>query len=825
MAVTFETGIIQKFDDGSRLITYADGTTSARDTGGEITIRRPDGQNPVELPDLSNLGSGIAKSLTGVADIGSMMKVGENALGAATNAISSLIKTFDADKPAGGPPYENVLEQFASYSPLWTLACLTPGQFNNPYLYRGNPAALQNVVFSSAGRYGGKRVNILEGAPEYFVNNFSMRTQCAGAPSTGLSNMINISFEVYEPYSMGLFLQSLQAAAINAGYPSYNGTPYLLKLEFFGYRDDGSMFNPSELLTKYFVITFKDITFSTNEGGSTYKVEAVPGNSLGWVDSVQNMPIPINIAAKDGSVTVADLLAKGDNCLVAALNKHQEELVKGGQQQLADKFSVVFPVDFSDKVGLSDSLEFMNPDLAMFFADEGEDNESTEVEAPEMFKDEEFIGDGPIGYSDMGFSPTTGGNYNFNDAGDVVDPKTGVITRDLMTIDPKARTFSFQKGAKIQNVISQVVLSSMYAKDAIKAENIVGGFIKWFRVDVQVQLGELDFKRGERSKKYIYRVMPYYVHHSVFKNPTAKADDTKLKEIIAKEYNYIYTGKNNDVLKFDIQINNMFKQGMLPMDPSKSESEVNTDGNAPSDEAGNKSSTGAGGDAGQLTGTNNASAVPDPKAGKSATKGGYGAKSVEELVVAQMYNAVLNNGKRVGGDLVQIQLEILGDPYWISDAGLGNYVGDSYGDPMDQITPDLSMNYQGADTYLKIIFRTPVEPNLGVDGQGGLYKFQYGGLESPFSGVYKVLYCTSKFQDGHFKQVLECNRMPFEEDGRKIDILNSMLTRADIPDTPKDSPNGYEEDPWGDLALADVGEGPTDEEIAQNNADLGDFMG
>jgi hypothetical protein len=36
----------------------------------------------------------------------------------------------------------------------------------------------------------------------------------------------------------------------------------------------------------------------------------------------------------------------------------------------------------------------------------------------------------------------------------------------------------------------------------------------------------------------------------------------KLNELVAKEYNYIYTGKNNNVLKFDIQINQLFHSGM-----------------------------------------------------------------------------------------------------------------------------------------------------------------------------------------------------------------------------------------------------------------------
>jgi hypothetical protein len=53
----------------------------------------------------------------------------------------------------------------------------------------------------------------------------------AATKASGSTNVITFAFDVFEPYSMGFFIHSLQAAAISAGYPNYNGTPYLLKLE------------------------------------------------------------------------------------------------------------------------------------------------------------------------------------------------------------------------------------------------------------------------------------------------------------------------------------------------------------------------------------------------------------------------------------------------------------------------------------------------------------------------------------------------------------------------------------------------------------------
>jgi hypothetical protein len=50
---------------------------------------------------------------------------------------------FVKDLPALVP---NPMEQFASMNVLWTMACLTPQQYNNPSSYRNSPADLTNII-------------------------------------------------------------------------------------------------------------------------------------------------------------------------------------------------------------------------------------------------------------------------------------------------------------------------------------------------------------------------------------------------------------------------------------------------------------------------------------------------------------------------------------------------------------------------------------------------------------------------------------------------------------------------------------------------------
>jgi hypothetical protein len=92
----------------------------------------------------------------------------------------------------------NPMEIFASSTVLWTFACLSPAQYNNPPSYRKSPADLKNIVFSSAGRFDENRVNTFYGTPEYYINNFTMINVIGANESTGNSNAVKFSFDCWD---------------------------------------------------------------------------------------------------------------------------------------------------------------------------------------------------------------------------------------------------------------------------------------------------------------------------------------------------------------------------------------------------------------------------------------------------------------------------------------------------------------------------------------------------------------------------------------------------------------------------------------------------
>jgi len=776
-----------------------------KDLGQTVgNLLRPDGNPISQVANAVNVGIGSARSITNA--------ISESAATLSLSALNKvlpdptkipLIKAFAFQKPpAGGPPYPNTLEQFASYTPLWTLCCLEPNQFNDPRKYRGNPASLKHVVLSSAGRYDSERANTAYGAPEYFIDNVLMSAQLGGSAKTGNTNVSSFTFEVFEPYSLGLFLQSLQAAALDAGYPSYlNDTPYLLKLEFAGFQDNGAIFASSDELTKYFTIKITKVEFNVNEGGSKYKVDASPFHHQGFSDVVNSVTTDVKITG----MTVNEVLTSGPQSLCTALNTVQLEKVDTGQAEVPDLYEIVFPVDSSDPVGLSDNSV---AEVLKAMADPNA-TKTQRIEAVDRELAQENWGEGEIGFSSMGFSESSGGNYNFKLEGDVIDETTGRIKRDSMSIDPKQREIVFTQGTKITEIIKMVVLSSEYCVEKLKGEKIDKGMISWFRIDVQIQLLDYDKIRNVRAKRFIYRVVPFKVSAAIFKNPSSvSSGENDIQRIIAKRYDYLYSGQNNDILKFDLTFNGMFYTGIMPRPPSQNANVSNADQqNAVPDQT-PQARIKTGDAPSSATSASGSPAVKgDPKMTAPSASG--------EKTVGQIIADSFNKAFQASSDLTSVKIDILGDLYFLSDSGINSNHLAEYG-PNEQINSDGSMNWEGSQIFVYITWRNPLEPNLGTTGQGGLMGFPDAGGPTPFSGIYHVKSVENRFSNGTFQQTLDLARQVNQEIDYKgqesINKQNQTMYDTSRVETPKTSPT-------------DTPSVLSDADIAANNAALGDFMG
>lgn len=754
---------------------------AARNLGQAVAnLLRPDGKSVLPTATQTIVNLGTVSNVTGLNPARATDKLFNGNSSAIANP-TALIPSGTKNLPAVFP---NPLEEFASYSTLWTMACLTPEQFNNPRSYRDNPSALKHIVFSSGGRYDSQRVNTYYGTPEYYINNFQMNCIIGTNEKTGNSNAIKFSFDIYEPHSMGLLLQSLQNAAIKAGYLDYlQNAPYVLRMDIQGYNELGQVIK--SVKPKFFTLKLVSVKFSVNEGGSTYKVEAIPYNHQGFSDAINVTYNDLKISGgKQG--TVEEVLNTSENSLVAVLNRNEEKLVREGKIGKPDQYSIQFPKLASNWYSAAGDP----PKNNRATKDPNSEDSKSVTKGIVIADSTGTLPVNEIGGASLGFDQLGGGNPLFKRAGDQIDKKTGVVKRNGTTIDPKQRAFQFAQGQTLTAMINQVVLSSDYAKKAIE-KTTPEGYIKWFKLDVQIELLEYDPIVGDYAKKITYRVVPYYIHQSIFANPSSMpVGYNELMKQVVKEYNYIYTGQNSDIIKFDININNLFYSGVNPSPENEGSTTSNQDQKASeklnkTTESGRGAAPGAqGAQAGRSRNKR------DPKL-LEGYKGGTGDKTTEQNVAENFQRAFLSGNS---ADLVTVDLEILGDPYWIVDSGLANYFA---GAPSEtsQVTNDGTMNFESGNIYVYLTFRTPAD----INEQTGLYDFSVAGKESPFGGIYRVNMCENNFSDGVWKQKLKLLRMPGPQGpelknkaGGNIPLPtskeNNKATEIDKVETPRTSP-------------------------------------
>ena len=81
-------------------------------------------------------------------------------------------------------------------------------------------------------------------------------------------------------------------------------------------------------------------------------------------------------------------------------------------------------------------------------------------------------------------------------------------------------------GQTLQEIIEEVLITSMYGRElATQLDDLKqnGGMIKWYKVetDEYVVPNNSEIARtGKVPTVHVYRIVPYFVHHSLFKAPT-----------------------------------------------------------------------------------------------------------------------------------------------------------------------------------------------------------------------------------------------------------------------------------------------------------------
>ena len=710
-------------------------------------------------------------------------------------------------------PQKNPLSKFSSYNNIFTFGAIKRESFNDPdstYRLTG-----PDVIVLQSGGSGNRQVRTqLEKAAgitgEYFIDDVEIKCLVAPGSKTKQTNATNISFNVMEPYSMGLFLQTLHIAAAQAGYTNYLECVYLLQVDFIGYDDNGRSFKDSNS-KRMFPLKLSNVTFDVSEGGSNYEVTAIPYHEIALSDEIQQTQVAVDIKG----TTIVDFLQTGPESLATILNTREQEQVKAGNKKIADEYVIMFPNELTS-ASATGAGKTEDTNGATTQSETSEAGAVSEEKKQELFEQLSGIEGGEvpadfdaeiskilgivvkrsqigesireaaekeenvniIGKSKVAKNYLDEGKQMFGKPAFTEDKEKapGVFQRGNIKISDEGRRINFASGTKIQTIIEEVLLLSDYARRFVTEQPDTNGMKTWFRIETDLFLipgNDNVAQTGEGAKVFVYKVVPYKTHVARITSPTtAPPGYVNLRKQAARQYDYMYTGQNDDIINFDIDINVAFFQA-LSGDMGQLGKTQKTQGSNSltaaletpvhgTSEGDKKNSSSAG--------ISSAKSVPKTNTGES----GSGVAGHPENQIARSFNDAIVNSEV---DLVTIEFEIWGDPYYIADSGMGNYGAKNTGGI--NITSDGTMDYQSSEVDIIVNFRTPVDTR-----DEGYMKFPAGGSKAvgAFSGLYQVTEVTNTWSANKFSQKLKTIRrrnQPEDTGIKPLDIaIESVIEKG-----------------------------------------------
>lgn len=694
-----------------------------------------------------------------------------------TNGISST-QVSNIDKT-------NILESFASYNMIITLSCISSNSFNSPdTTYINGDIGL--VVCKNGGLGSNTGIGIPEyktsqnptGAYEYFIDDLEMKHIIK--TSNG-SNLTQLTFNITEPYSVGMFPIALAKAAEAMQYPSYLSAHFLLTISFIGYDDNGNVITDNRgTYTRYIPINIQNFEFDIKGSATVYTVHAMPSNEIMNVNQYKHTRGPISVSGS----AVAELLqtgspANGTNTSVQyALNSlYQQNQKAVSPSAVPTEVVILFP-----KPGPSsqnNQLQTTADQSLTKNPSQPNNNQTIVVNTPLTRINGVLVqtsGDmNDIGLASMNFNMYTSGTGATKDAKAIQPDPSQPIKRSANMYNPKNQEFRFLEGTTPQQMITEIVLMSSYCQKSYQSAldqayvSSSGGMIPWFRIETQVvdiNDPDIDTKTFGKPQLFIYRVVPFSVHVSALPTPTGGYNYDSLKSLVAREYDYIYTGKNTSILNFDLKFKCAWAltpgvQGMM----ATAGSTLNMTGGDQKKPtiALAVSSTDSANLATPVSKDSAVSKVSTPQSG-----GGPG-YTTEALLAKTFHDNLVTSP-----DLVTGNLEILGDPYYIADSGMGNYIAASQS---FNYNTNGSMNYQSGEVDILINFKTPTD----YDDNTGLMNFTNF---SEYPGLYLVTTVVSRFNKGKFTQSLDLVHRYGQIVGLNNSSSNSLTQNPNAPTNP-----------------------------------------
>ena len=717
-----------------------------------------------------------------------------NDLTANYDAVESVLTSLNIPIKSGSDGSRklgNKLREYNSYNYIISLGILSPRELNFPDEYVKN--GLQRIICKSGGGQTDIKMQTqmeedMGGHMEFFIDNVNIESAVAPNQNTGITLGTAVTFDIIEPYSMGQFLEVIRESAKELKFGSFQNLPFCLKIEFAGYDAFGNL-TANEIAPSYLPIMINNVEFEVDGSGSKYSCRAVIYSEVAFKDGVDQVKTDISASGR----LVHEVLETSEDSITASINSlfenaEDKQLISG-----YDRYLILFPHDSADVYDALDSVNASKTEVMEFYDQEGRrrnkslqdidlknsalefrqneavmagrSNQAQDIQAQifakrtasksaKYFRNLKIWGSRPQNINAIGLSPVLDDVARAKNAAQ--KPIESELSRNFgIEYDiPDVPEFSskqfyqYGQGDRITGIITDVAIDCKYVQDIQQTEP---GMKDYFKIEQMVFIEdeeEINPDLGRPRMTYVYCVVPYKICES--KVQGAKEAPTAISERKAsadKEYNYIYSGKNEDVLDFNINFDNAFTELVL-VDFNKGavsagEATLNTPRDndqkyegADSREKNELTSTVELGIKQELNFLNGAkkSTIPEELTKRNRAEDFY----------SNLVNSPIN--------MVTADLAIWGDPYYLpSDAGnqRKKLVGKN-------LSIDGRADFRYQDLSIVINFRTPLDyPQLN-----GFFTMGMPELVKPFSGLFNCWGITHTFNSGQFTQRLSLMRIP-----------------------------------------------------------------
>ena len=671
-------------------------------------------------------------------------------------SINASAGVFDADlNEIKIEPKPNELNVFSSYTYNVALYMLNSKSYVNLLTKPNSPREVldDSLLLMRDGGTGTQPENALERElgffNDFYIDNLELVNVAVGPSKRKQNtNVTDVSFTITEPRGVTLIekLRNAAKSTLVSTKEKYIHAPYLLEIKFKGYDELGQPMAATSK-PKYIPIKITDITFSVTGMGTEYKVKAIPfAHSLfGQINST----IPMNMELS--ASTIGDIFNSGGNEIIKTTEDVRVFSGPGGQEQTIQKKTV-------EKYG--DSFKTLAEVLT--------DNQKKRTK-PTIKNSKEKTGPpgNSGGYEQIEIPAAAEGydTYSFKIASQIANAKLNVeaIFDALDTpaptgqkkddgkanksqfqayaasfgggisLDKDKKTFKINAGTDVTKLLNLVIMHSDYMDkniDEVTEKGISEGKgIRWFKIKPVIISAEGDGKGFDgKDGRYKYHV-EYVVEPSViYYHDFPWAPKSKPKGLgYHKVYDYIFSGKNTEVLDFKLDFKTAFMQVMT---------------------------AGTGSKFADKSADNDFSPLVKEQPLSAEGNSTNGKDSLTRARAKDLFSSIMSDGV----DMVALDMRIIGDPaylptsdaYWQDKIRKGQQYTSAY-------MPDGTINYELSMPFCQVNLRTPVD----YDDITGLANVT-ATTNSTFSGIYKITQITSTFSGGIFQQKLTGIRAPLQ---------------------------------------------------------------